>query len=126
VRDFHVHSNYSDGRFPFSMPSAADRAGLDAVGIADHCVVGDREAVRDARATFGFTLDETYERRRRGIDRLRDRFDVRVYDAVEVDYDPHDEDAIRAPRGRGFRLRGRQRPRTPRGPTSSRRARSRG
>jgi len=43
VRDYHVHSNYSDGRFLFQMVRAADEAGLDGVGFADHCTVTERE-----------------------------------------------------------------------------------
>jgi len=77
------------------MIRAADEAGLDAVGITDHCAVPGREPGRDDRAVFGFNLDLTYPRRRRGIDRLRDRFGLEVYDAVEMNYDPRDEDAIR-------------------------------
>jgi histidinol-phosphatase (PHP family) len=96
VQDYHVHSNYSDGRFLFEMVRAAQEAGLDGVGFADHCTVSSRESRVGDRAEYGFTLDLTYERRRRGIECLRDGFDVAVYDAVEMDYDPRDESAIRA------------------------------
>ena len=92
--DYHVHSNYSDGDFLFHMTRAAAEAGLDGVGFADHCTVSDREAVRGKRALFGFNLDRTYERRRRAIEQLREEGDLTVYDAVEMDYDPRDEDAI--------------------------------
>jgi histidinol-phosphatase (PHP family) len=94
--DYHVHSNYSDGRFLPDMVSAAADAGLDGVGIADHCNVSDRESMRVWKARFGFNLDVTYERRRAAIDSLRDAFDLRIYDAVEMDYDRRDEDAIAA------------------------------
>jgi len=96
VHDYHVHSNYSDGDFLSRMVSAADRAGLDGIGIADHCAVSERDPPVVHRHDFGFNLDLTYERRREAIERLRERFDLRVYDAVEMDYDPRDEDAIAA------------------------------
>ncbi|HMB51443.1 MAG TPA: histidinol-phosphatase, partial [Natronoarchaeum rubrum] len=45
---------------------------------------------------YGFNLDLTYERRRQGIDRVREEFSLEIYDAVEMDYDPRDEAAIDA------------------------------
>jgi histidinol-phosphatase (PHP family) len=94
VHDYHVHSNYSDGSFLYWMLSAAEEAGLDGVGFADHCNVSAREAQRREKHVFGFTLDATYERRRAGIEAIRDRFDLRVYDAVEMDYVPGEEERI--------------------------------
>ncbi len=96
MRDFHVHSNYSDGEFLRSMVQAAASAGLEGVGFADHCNVATREHHASMRSVYGFNLDLTYERRRRGIDRLREEFDLEIYDAVEMDYDPRDEAAIDA------------------------------
>jgi len=96
VQDYHLHSNYSDGPFLPAMVHAASEAGLDGVGVADHCTVSTREGPRDARAKFGFNLDRTYERRRRGIEQVREATDVAVYDAVEMDYAPVDEAEIRA------------------------------
>lgn len=93
--DYHVHSNYSDGTFLDQMVRAAADAGLDGVGFADHCSVSEREHPRRYRARFGFTLDLTYERRRAAIEELREEFDLRIFDAVEVDYHPADEAAIR-------------------------------
>lgn len=93
--DYHVHSNYSDGRpLPF-MLAAAEEAGLDAVGFADHCNVSDREAMIRTKHEYGFALDSTYERRREAIESLSKRSDLAIYDAVEVDYDPTDESEIR-------------------------------
>jgi len=94
VRDFHLHSSYSDGAFLPAMVDAADAAGLEGVGLADHCVVTEREAARDERARYGFTLDQTYERRRRAIEQARERADVEIYDAVEMNYEPRDEERI--------------------------------
>ncbi|OAQ52020.1 histidinol-phosphatase [Natrinema mahii] len=96
MRDFHVHSNYSDGEFLRSMVRAAEAAGLEGVGFADHCNVASRERPESMRGVYGFNLDLTYERRRRGIERLRSDFDLEIYDAVEMDYDPRDEAAIDA------------------------------
>jgi histidinol-phosphatase (PHP family) len=94
MHDYHVHSTYSDGRFIFSMVRAAEQAGLDGVGFADHCNVSEREAMADAKYALGFNLDQTYERRRKALERIRERADVAVYDGVEVDYDPRDEAEI--------------------------------
>lgn len=93
--DYHVHSNYSDGRPLLFMLRAAENAGLDAIGFADHCNVSEREAMIETKHEYGFNLDLTYERRRRAIASLADRADLTIYDAVEVDYDPADEPAIR-------------------------------
>jgi histidinol-phosphatase (PHP family) len=43
---------------------------------------------------MGFNLDRTYDRRREAIDSFAERFDLPVYDAVEMDYDPRDERAV--------------------------------
>ena len=96
MRDPHVHSNYSDGEFLPRMVAAAEKAGLAGVGFADHAAVASRETVWDARATYGFNLDLTHERRRRAIDRLRREHRIEIYDAVEVDHDPRDERDIEA------------------------------
>jgi histidinol-phosphatase (PHP family) len=88
VYDYHLHSNYSDGDFLPSMLRAAEEAGLDGVGVADHCNVLPSDRMRRLRDAFGFTLDETYERRRSAIESLREYFDVRVYDAAEMDFHP--------------------------------------
>jgi histidinol-phosphatase (PHP family) len=96
IADYHVHSNYSDGRFLWSMARAADAAGFEALGFADHCTVSDREGPRRTRARMGYNLDRTYERRREAIDAFGERFDLPLYDAVEMDYDPRDEAEIGA------------------------------
>jgi histidinol-phosphatase (PHP family) len=92
--DYHIHSNYSDGRFLFQMLKAAEEAGLDGVGFADHCNVSERDAMQRTKRHLGFNLDQTYERRREALDSLRDRFDVTIFDGVEMDYDPRDESEI--------------------------------
>jgi histidinol-phosphatase (PHP family) len=96
VYDYHVHSNYSDGVFMGRMVRAAADAGLDGVGFADHCNVSEREHLRRYKRRFGFNLDLTYERRREAIAEYAAEHDLRVFDAVEVDYHPADEDAIRS------------------------------
>jgi histidinol-phosphatase (PHP family) len=96
LADYHVHSNYSDGRFLWSMVSAATDAGFDAVGFADHCTVSDRAEMQRTRVQMGYNLDQTYERRREALEFFRERFDLPIYDGVEMDYDPRDEDVIRA------------------------------
>lgn len=94
--DYHVHSNYSDGSFLWRMCRAAEEVGLDGLGFADHCNVSARAPQQREKHVFGFTLDSTYEQRRAGIDAIRDRFDLRVYDAVEMDYLPDEEERIAA------------------------------
>jgi len=95
-RDYHVHSTYSDGRFLFQMVRAAADAGLDGVGIADHCNVSDREEIREQKHLLGFNLDQTYERRREAIERLREESSIAIYDGVEMDYHPAEEARIRS------------------------------
>lgn len=96
LHDYHVHSNYSDGAFLWGMAEAADDLGLGALGFADHCNVAPRDRLQRRKELFGFNLDATYERRRRAIDALNQRgdFDVRLFDGVEMDYDPADEREI--------------------------------
>ncbi|CCQ32640.1 Histidinol phosphatase putative protein [Halorhabdus tiamatea SARL4B] len=90
--DYHVHTTYSDGSFLPQMIDAAEEAGLEGVGFADHSNVFDAD--RSYRETMGFNLDLTYERRRRAIDRARERTDLRLFDAVEMDYHADREGAI--------------------------------
>ena len=92
--DYHAHTTYSDGYFPESMVGAASAAGLAGIGLADHCNVSEHPTGRTERHLKGFNLDLTYERRREAIQRMREAFDIEIYDAVELDYKPRDEDAI--------------------------------
>lgn len=93
--DYHTHSNYSDGELLYRMVDAADRVGLDGIGIADHCHVSSDDGMTTRRDAFGFNLDLTYERRRNGIEHIREGFpEIRVYDAVEMDYFPEEEPRI--------------------------------
>ncbi|MFC7229155.1 PHP domain-containing protein [Salinirubellus salinus] len=93
--DYHTHSTYSDGSFLWSMARAAEEAGFEGIGFADHCNVSPDSKQEGRKKAMGFNLDTTYDRRREGIDLVRDRFDIRVFDAVEMDYEPEDEAAIR-------------------------------
>ena len=92
--DYHAHTNYSDGAFLRWMVEAAADAGLDGIGVADHCNVSPEPNAREHKRAFGFNLDLTYERRRDAIESVRDAVDVDVFDAAEVDYDPAHEGAI--------------------------------
>ena len=92
VLDYHLHSEYSDGSSMERMVDAAAEAGLDGIGFADHCNVTS-EVIRKDR---GYFLHETYRERRKEIADLREEHDVRLFDTVEVDYYPHDEDRIRS------------------------------
>ncbi|WP_181686537.1 PHP domain-containing protein [Halorhabdus salina] len=94
MHDYHVHTTYSDGSLLPRMVAAAEEAGLDGLGFADHCNVFGTEGARAYRNAFGFNLDLTHERRRRAIERSRDRTDLRLYDGVEMDYHPDHEGAI--------------------------------
>ncbi|AFZ74822.1 PHP domain-containing protein [Natronobacterium gregoryi] len=95
MEDFHVHSNYSDGEFLEGMVRAAEAAGLEGIGFADHCNVAPRDRMEWVRSVYGFNLDITYDRRRRAIEHVRAETSIDVYDAVEMDYDPRDEAEIR-------------------------------
>ena len=78
------------------MCRAAQGADLDAFGVSDHCNVSPRERQVSAKKALGFNLDMTYERRREAIENMRERFDLEIYDAVEMDYDSRDTDEIAA------------------------------
>ena len=97
MRDFHAHTNYSDGGFLRGIVEAADAAGLEGIGLTDHCTISSRERPATVRSVYGFNLDLTYERRREAIEAQREREDlsVEIYDGVEMDYDPRDEAEIR-------------------------------
>lgn len=76
------------------MIAAAEDAALDGVGFADHCNVFETASARAYRERYGFNLDLTYERRRNAIEFFRGQTDLRIYDAVEMDYEPGHESAI--------------------------------
>ncbi len=94
--DYHTHSNYSDGYFIPAMVRAAEAAGLDGIGFADHCNVTAEGEARRRLDGLGFALDETYERRREGIEWARTETEIEIFDAVEMDYVPGREDDIAA------------------------------
>ncbi|MES3160625.1 MAG: PHP domain-containing protein [Halorubrum sp.] len=92
--DYHVHSTYSDGAFLSWMVDAAADAGLDGVGIADHCNVSADPSAEQYKRALGFNLDLTHQRRSKAIERIDEQRDIRVFDAVEMDYHPDHEAAI--------------------------------
>lgn len=98
--DYHVHTNYSDGRPMLLMAEAAAEADLDAVGFADHCNVSPGDRRRGERYVMGMLLDETYEKRRQAFETIEEHpdvdLDVELYDAVEMDYEEGLEGRIRA------------------------------
>lgn len=87
--DYHVHSNYSDGAPLADMVTAARESGLRGIGFADHCNVSAEQIRTDGgfkhRLEFA-TLYQSYRERRRQIRSLDDRFDIEVFDSVEIDY----------------------------------------
>ncbi len=90
--DLHTHTTYSDGSELREMIAAAQQAGLDAIGLSDHCVVWDDPFDRSDR----FDFHRTYEARRSDIEAARTEFEITVRDGVEMNYDPNYEDAIEA------------------------------
>ncbi|MFB6115797.1 MAG: PHP domain-containing protein, partial [Candidatus Nanohalobium sp.] len=93
--DLHTHTTYSDGSFMHMMASAAQQAGLKEIGFADHANVSKRKAMVQTKYNNGFNLDQTYERRIKAIKALRQKKDIKIYNAVEMDYDPRDEKQIK-------------------------------
>ena len=88
--DVHAHTTFSDGSELASMVKAAESAGLDALGLTDHCIVTEDPFGRHER----YDLAETYERRRAAIDAARAETDLRLYDAAEMSYVAGEEAAI--------------------------------
>ena len=89
--DVHAHTTFSDGSTLSAMIDAAETAGLDALGLTDHCIVTEDNFGR--RATFD--LVETYEQRREVVDAAREETSLTLYDAAEVSYVASEADAIR-------------------------------
>lgn len=92
--DYHIHSTYSDGFMLPVMAELAQKTGLEGIGVADHCIVSDRDEERITRTMNGFNLDKTYERRKQAIEMLRRDMDIAIYDAAEIDYHQKDEATI--------------------------------
>lgn len=82
--DYHTHSTYSDGGDILTMARQAADYGLDGIGFADHCNVTDP----DLRTHEVYSLHETYEDRRAELRETREQVDIRLFDAVELDFDP--------------------------------------
>ena len=92
--DLHTHSTYSDGSLMYTMVSAAEQQGLDKIGFADHANVSSRKEMKTQKYRNGFNLDKTYERRKKAINSFNEETNVKIYNAVEMDYDPRDENEI--------------------------------
>ena len=89
--DIHTHTTFSDGSDLSSMIEAAEDAGLDGLGLTDHCIVTDDAFGRRAQ----YDLVETYERRRKVIQAAREGTSLTLYDAAEISYAAGDTDRIR-------------------------------
>lgn len=88
--DIHTHTTYSDGSDLDAMITAAEQAGLSALGLTDHCIVNEDDFGRRVR----YDLVETYQQRRKDINTARDTTDLRLYDAAEVSYVEGNESQI--------------------------------
>lgn len=89
--DYHVHSDYSDGTDAATMIETVERLGLDGIGFADHVLISHPAK----RERHGYPMDvSAIPDRRDELARLRDATDVRVFEAVEIDYYPFAEEAI--------------------------------
>ncbi|KAA9404934.1 PHP domain-containing protein [Haloarcula hispanica] len=80
--DIHTHTTYSDGSDLDAMITAAEQAGLSALGLTDHCIVTEDDFGRRAK----YDLVETYQQRREDIRAARDTTALQLYDAAEVSY----------------------------------------
>jgi histidinol-phosphatase (PHP family) len=89
--DVHTHTTFSDGSELSTMVEAAESAGLDALGLTDHCIVVEDDFGRRDR----YDLVETYEQRREAVNDARAETDLRLYDAAEVSYVESEVDATR-------------------------------
>lgn len=89
--DIHTHTTFSDGSELSAMVGAAEDAGLDGIGLTDHCIVTEDAFGRRAQ----YDLIQTYDRRRELINAAREDADVSLYDAAEMSYVERDVDAIR-------------------------------
>lgn len=78
------------------MASAAEKQGLKEIGFADHANVSKRPVMKKTKIRNGFNLDQTYGRREKAIRELRREKDIKIYSAVEMDYEPEDFDEVEA------------------------------
>lgn len=92
--DYHTHTNYSDGGSMSRMVRAAEELGLKQLGFADHANVSNRTPMKKYVRKFGFNLDMTYKRRRKAIQELQEETEIKLFDAVEMDYNPRDEKEV--------------------------------
>ena len=89
--DVHSHTTFSDGSNLSEMIEAAEAAGIDALGLTDHCIVTDDSFGRRAQ----YDLVETYAQRRDAVDAARKETTLTLYDAAEVSYVESEATAIR-------------------------------
>ena len=89
--DVHSHTTFSDGSNLSEMIRAAETAGLDALGLTDHCIVTHDSFGRRAK----YDLVETYEQRRDAVEAARKETTLTLYDAAEVSYVESEATAIR-------------------------------
>ena len=90
--DYHVHSAYSDGTDATAMVETATTIGLDGIGFADHVLLSHPEKL--AAHGYPMSLDAVADRRET-IGRISERTNIRIFEAVEIDFYAHDEDSIR-------------------------------
>lgn len=89
--DYHTHSSYSDGSDIEAMVERAVEIGLDGIGFADHFVISHPERANSG----GYMSEEELGERSEHIEQLRAEYDIRIYEALELDYYPHDERRLR-------------------------------
>lgn len=90
--DLHTHTTYSDGWDWTEMAAAAAEAGLEGIGFADHCPIGQDAYGRRERYDFA----ETYRDRREELHAAAGHTDIRLLDGAEVNYNREREDEIAA------------------------------
>lgn len=89
--DLHSHTKYSDGSDMKKMIKAAETTGIKGIGFTDHYILSQDNYGRREK----FNLGETYKKRRKDIQKYRKKSDLEIFEAVEINYIPSDEQKIK-------------------------------
>jgi histidinol-phosphatase (PHP family) len=90
--DYHTHSSYSDGGDTEEMVERDVEIGLDGIGFVDHYLISHPER---QESSGGYMTEADRSARKEEIERLRAAYDIEIYEALELDYYPHDERRLR-------------------------------
>lgn len=93
--DFHTHTRYSDGKSILEMIDAAEEINLDAIGFSDHYIPSYDQSYRRIKLSDGQFLEKIYKKRSEAIGYFQDKTEVKLLEAIELDYHPDYEKKVK-------------------------------